>query len=96
MCWQVYTCKQCSIHVHQSCYGIREKFRDDYGQVIAPPNWCCRKCEAVMAGKAEPNLRYSLLKGISRLVAFNISTRSTFNDFQKIKFVHTNPELWVS
>ena len=58
---QVYTCKQCLIHVHQSCYGIREKFRDDNGRVIAPPNWCCRKCEAVAVGKAESNVRYALV-----------------------------------
>lgn len=52
---QVYTCKQCLIHVHQSCSHIREKFHDDNGRVIAPPNWCCCKCEV------EFNVRYALV-----------------------------------
>ncbi|KAG0593982.1 hypothetical protein M758_UG037500 [Ceratodon purpureus] len=58
----VYTCKRCSIHVHQSCYGIREKFRDDEGRVIAPSNWCCRKCEAVAVGRAQPNVSCALCR----------------------------------
>ncbi|KAG0571658.1 hypothetical protein KC19_VG031600 [Ceratodon purpureus] len=58
----VYTCKRCLIHVHQSCYGIREKFRDDGGRVIAPSNWCCRKCEAVAVGRAQPNVSCALCR----------------------------------
>uniref|UniRef100_A0A7I4E7R5 PHD-type domain-containing protein n=1 Tax=Physcomitrium patens TaxID=3218 RepID=A0A7I4E7R5_PHYPA len=52
----VYTCKNCFMHVHQSCYGIREKFRNDQGRIFAPPNWFCRICEAVAVGVAKPNV----------------------------------------
>lgn len=42
----VYRCESCAIYVHQSCYGIEEKFDAGQAESLQTSHWLCRKCEA--------------------------------------------------
>ncbi|CAM6120850.1 unnamed protein product [Calypogeia fissa] len=49
-------CQICSINVHESCYGICATESNDFRHHAENPNWRCRKCEAVVEGRALPSI----------------------------------------
>uniref|UniRef100_A0A7I4AAM8 PHD-type domain-containing protein n=1 Tax=Physcomitrium patens TaxID=3218 RepID=A0A7I4AAM8_PHYPA len=56
----VNTCKQCFVHVHQSCSGTRGKLHDDQSRVIAPAYRYCRNCEEVADGTIQSSVSCAL------------------------------------
>eukprot|EP01018_Ginkgo_biloba_P006240 Gb_37194 [translate_table: standard] len=41
----IYRCESCLIYVHQSCYGIHERWNEGEACSLQTSGWLCRKCE---------------------------------------------------